>query len=211
MNAKGKNDIGLTDWDRECMAWHEAGHAVCAELLPEGTPVLRVSIVPGDEAFGFMRRAPRLHHNETERSFQSSIGVFLAGGLAERLFLKRTTTGSGDDIRIANQIARDMVRRFGMGRRTGWVCLGDDMEASDACRRMMEADIRDILDDAAKEAAEVLQSHACEVRSLALRLLAEGTINHPIYGKAEEPPPPCAGRSPWERGQLACGFPCGEG
>ncbi len=180
MNDEKKTSIELTDWDRECMAWHEAGHAVCAHVLPEGSPVLRVSIVPGDDAFGSMQRAIRPHHNETERSFRSSIGVFLAGGLSERLFLRRRTTSLADDLRVASQIARDMVLRFGMGRRTGWLCLPDGMPRSDAFLGNAEADMREILNKSAKEAAEALGTHAALVKSLALRLLSEGTVSLPF-------------------------------
>ena len=179
MKKEQKTGIGLTDWDRECMAWHEAGHAVCALVLPESTPVLRVSIVPGDDAFGLMCRAPRPHHNETERSLRTSISILLAGGISERLFLKRKTTSPADDIRNANQIACNMVFQFGMGRRTKWFSVPIAMEKTGASIRDADADMRDILDDSAKETECILIEHADFVRLLALRLLAEGTIHSP--------------------------------
>jgi hypothetical protein len=73
-----------------------------------------------------------------------------------------------------------MVLRFGMGRRTGWLCLPDGMPRSDAFLGNAEADMREILNKSAKEAAEALGTHAALVKSLALRLLSEGTVSLPF-------------------------------
>ena len=171
-----------TEWDRECMAWHEAGHAVCSMLLPEREKVLRVSIEPGDEAFGFMQAAHGRNHNGTLVSMRSAIATELAGMLSERMFLRRTTTSGGADLCAAYSMARDMVVRFGMGRRTGLACPGhasDGERADFAFRnaRRVEADIRDIIRACRNTAESTLSGNQALVRRIALALLEKKTLD----------------------------------
>ncbi len=166
-----------TEWDRECLAWHEAGHAVVSLALPEREPVLRVSIVPGDEAFGIMRVAPRPHHNDTVTSLMSMMAVFLAGPLSERIFLHRATTGGADDLVNARAIARDMVLRFGMGPRLGLLCPAlPEAPMSEKLRRAIEKDVATLLRTAQSTAKTVLYQQAPLVRAVAKDLLSQGTL-----------------------------------
>jgi ATP-dependent Zn protease len=166
-----------TEWDLECLAWHEAGHAVVSLVMPEREPIERISIEPGDEAFGFMRTAPRPHHNGTEVSLCSTMAVFLAGPLAERRFLGRATTGGADDIANARTIARDMVLRFGMGPRLGLHCPAIAGEAiSEHLLRAVQADEERLLRAAERAAKTALSRNAPLVRTLAQTLLARHTL-----------------------------------
>ncbi len=171
-----------TEWDLECMAWHEAGHAVCSMLLPEREKVLRVSIEPGNEAFGFMQVAHGRNHNGTLVSMRGAIATELAGMLSERMFLHRTTTSGGPDLCAAYSMARDMVVRFGMGRRTGLACPGHapDGERADFAFRnaqRVEADIRDIIRFSRKLAESALAENQALVRRIALALLERKTLD----------------------------------
>ena len=166
-----------TQWDCECLAWHEAGHAVASLVLPEREPIERISIEPGDEAFGFMRTVSRPHHNGTEVSLCSAMAVFLAGPLAERRFLGRTTTGGADDIANARTIARDMVLRFGMGPHLGLHCPAIAGEAiSEHLLRAVEADEERLLRAAEHAAETALRRNAPLVRAMAQTLLARRTL-----------------------------------
>ena len=82
-----KKSVQLSEWDRNCMAYHEAGHAVCSYFLSEMEEITRISIEPTSDAFGVMRTVARPHHNNTEQSLLSSIVVAFAGPLAEELIL----------------------------------------------------------------------------------------------------------------------------
>ena len=166
-----------TEWDLECMAWHEAGHAVVSLVMPEREPIERISIEPGDEAFGLMRTAPRPHHNGTEVSLRSAMAVFLAGPLSERRFLGRATTSGADDIANARAIARDMVLRLGMGPRLGLHCPAIAGEAiSEHLLHAVEADEERLLRAAEHAATTVLRRNAPLVRALAQALLARHTL-----------------------------------
>lgn len=166
-----------TEWDFEYMAWHEAGHAVVSLVLPEQEPIERISIEPGDEAFGFMRTVPRPHHNGTEVSLRSAMAVFLAGPLAERRFLGRSTTSGADDIANARAIARDMVLRFGMGPRLGLHGPAISGEAiSEHHLRAVEADEQRLLRAAERAAKTALHRNAPLVRALAEALLTRRTL-----------------------------------
>ncbi len=167
-----------TSWDRECMAWHEAGHAVVSLSFPEREPVERVSIVPGDEAFGLMRTAVRPHHNDTRETLLAALSVALAGREAERLFLRRETTSGGDDLAMARAIARDMVLRFGLGPRLGMCCpAGPDEAMSERLRRAVEADEIRLLRAALRAARSALRRRRRDVRAVALALLERGTLD----------------------------------
>lgn len=160
------------------MAWHEAGHAVVSLSFPERESVERVSIVPGDEAFGFMRTAMRPHHNDTRETLRAAVAVALAGREAERLFLRRETTSGGDDLAMARAIARDMVLRFGLGPRLGMCCpAGPDDAMSERLRRAVESDERRILRAALRAARSALRHRHRAVRALALALLERGSID----------------------------------
>ena len=167
-----------TLWDRECMAWHEAGHAVVSLSFPEREPVERVSIVPGDEAFGLMRTAERQHHNHTRESLLATMAVALAGPAAERMFLRRETTSGGDDLAMARAIARDMVLRFGFGPSLGVCCAaGPDGPMSERLLRAVEADERRLLRAALRLARSALRVHRGEVRRVACDLLERGALD----------------------------------
>lgn len=167
-----------TQWDRECLAWHEAGHAVVSLAMPEREPIERISIEPGDEAFGFMRVAPRPHHNDTFVSLSSTLAVMMAGTLSERLFLGRATTGAADDLANARRLARDMVIRFGMGPQLGLTCPAlPEGACSEKLMRDIENDVSRLLRTAIRTATTTLRCQAHFVRKIAEALLAHGAIN----------------------------------
>ena len=174
----------LTDWDRQFMAYHEAGHAVCSYYLPEREPLVCVTIDPSNEAFGMIRTAPRPHHNETETSFNSMISTFLAGNLSEEMFLNTKTTSCIYDLISARQIATDMVIKFGMGETFGVTALNpceyphiDESVKENICK-----DIQTILFDAEKHARDILKEHKNQIEKIAEKLLIKGTLNKDDFG-----------------------------
>lgn len=177
----------LTEWDRRGMAYHEAGHAVCSYYLPEREPLVKITISPTDEAFGMIRTAVSPHHNETRVSFTSTLAVLLAGRISEELLLHEVTTSCVHDLTAARQLAADMVLSWGMGSRIGLTLPPPELNCGENLRNQCDADIRELLADAARSARVTLTEHAEEVEELADILLANQTIEQPeideFFGK----------------------------
>ena len=157
--------LTLTKWDLQCMSFHEAGHAVCSYYLPEREEILKITINPTEEAFGMIKTAVRPHHNETETSLRSLISTFLAGALAEELFLNIRTSSGIHDFANARSVAIDMVAKFGMGRQTGKitpVSVYDNSYClfSEEFKRKVDEDTVEIIKEAETTARNLLKSHA---------------------------------------------------
>ena len=177
----------LTEWDLISMAYHEAGHAVCSYYLPEREPLVKITISPDDEAFGMVRTAVSPHHNETRVSFTSTLAVLLAGRIAEELFLHEVTTSCVHDLAAARQLAADMVLGWGMGSRIGLTLPPPELNYGENLRNQCDADIQELLADAARSARMILAEHAEEVEELVDILLANETVEQPeideFFGK----------------------------
>lgn len=173
--------LTLTKWDLQCMSFHEAGHAVCSYYLPEREEILKITINPTEEAFGMIKTAMRPHHNETETSLRSLISTFLAGALAEELFLNIRTSSGIHDFANARSVAIDMVAKFGMGRQTGKltpVSVYDNSYClfSEEFRRKVDEDTAEIIKEAETTARNLLKSHANLVICLAELLCEKQTL-----------------------------------
>ena len=106
--------------EKEIIAFHEAGHALVARLLPNADPVYKVTIVPRGMAGGFTRFLPEEdRHLGTRTQFQDRLAATLGGHVAEELALGEMTTGPQNDIEQATKIARQMVMQWGMSERLG--------------------------------------------------------------------------------------------
>lgn len=173
--------LTLTKWDLQCMSFHEAGHAVCSYYLPEREEILKITINPTEEAFGMIKTAMRPHHNETETSLRSLISTFLAGALAEELFLNIRTSSGIHDFANARSVAIDMVAKLGMGRQTGKitpVSVYDNSYClfSEEFRRKVDEDTAEIIKEAETTARNLLKSHANLVICLAELLCEKQTL-----------------------------------
>ncbi|MBR0237501.1 MAG: hypothetical protein IJQ39_05385 [Thermoguttaceae bacterium] len=164
----------LSDEERRLMAYHEAGHAVVSMNMPQREPLLKVTIIPSELGFGATQTQTSKQFNGTFVSMSSAVAVFLAGRLSEELFCNETTTSAYNDFIQANQIAREMVVRFGMGTKTRFF-IPDD-HASEAFRRQAEEDVMEILNNAQAAALKILKERADDVHRIAKELLEKGTI-----------------------------------
>ena len=178
-----KKQIELTEWDITLMAWHEAGHAVCAYYFPETEAIQTISIEPGSDAFGAMKSEPRKKMNLTYISCLNEISVALAGRLSEEMFKNEVTSSCIHDLNKVQAIALRMVCELGMGKRTGiitWMCHDSDsnglMLFSEVQRNDIYADVKEILQKAEQAARNILEAHRKQVRKLATTLLKRKTI-----------------------------------
>ena len=170
--------------EKETNAYHEAGHAVVAHVLPDADPPFRVTIVARGETGGHTRFLPKEdRHLWTKGQFEDMITVALGGRVAEEVVFNESTTGASDDIEKATEIARQMVTRYGMGERLGARNYGrrageePGREYSDRTAGEIDAAILGLIDHAHETAAKVLSENRTKLATLAKYLIANETAD----------------------------------
>jgi len=184
-----------SDQDKRITAYHEAGHAVVSQALPDADPVSRVSIISRGMALGFTLIPPkkdRLH--ETKSHILSQISVLLGGRAAEELKFNEMTTGAGSDIEQATKLARRMVVDFGMSS-LGPINFGPQIddgwqgsyfppeETSPETKAKVDREIKAIIDKAFKEAKAVLKKETKALDAVAEKLVEKETLDQDEFEK----------------------------
>ena len=119
MGAERKS-LTMSEHERVTCAYHESGHAVVAALLPHADPLHKVTIIPRGRALGVTMQLPEGdRHTHTREFLEAQIAILMGGRVAEELFLRQMTSGAGNDIERATDIARRMVCEFGMSAALG--------------------------------------------------------------------------------------------
>jgi cell division protease FtsH len=195
-------NILLNPADRERTAYHEAGHAMLALLIPGSDPVHRVSIVPRGMALGATYQLPVDDRTSyAEDYLQARITSTLGGRAAEKLIYGMTTTGAENDLRQVTEIARHMVLRWGMSKLgpISFVAPQDDglppafqrQPYSDATSELIDAEVRRIVEESHQEADRLLAAHRDKLEALARALLkAESLTGQEIREAIGMPPEP---------------------
>jgi cell division protease FtsH len=115
-----RRSLAMTEHERITCAYHESGHAVVAALLPSADPLHKVTIIPRGRALGMTMQLPEFDRRTHTREFlDAQIAILMGGRVAEELFLRQMTSGAGNDIDRATEIARRMVCEFGMSAALG--------------------------------------------------------------------------------------------
>jgi cell division protease FtsH len=191
--------IILEPADRERTAYHESGHALVGMLTPGADPVRKVSIIPRGMALGVTLSSPdsdRVSYSLEE--LEAKIRVALAGRVAEELVYNTITTGAESDIQQLTQIARHMVGRWGMSPAVGPIAvIADDgqgpflpgaSETSEHTQRVIDDEVRRLVETAHQEVTHLLEEHRPQLESLAQALLAAETLDAPeAYAAAGVP------------------------
>jgi len=191
--------IVLPPADRERTAYHESGHALIGMLTPGADPVRKVSIIPRGMALGVTLSTPdadRVSYSREE--LQAKILVALGGRVAEEVIYDELSTGAESDIQQLTLIARQMVGRWGMSEAIGPVAvlptegmnvlLPGVSETSPATQQLVDEEVRRIVDDAHRQATELLTTHRDQLESLTRALLAAETLDAPdAYAAAAIP------------------------
>jgi len=180
----------ISDEEKTIIAYHEGGHALVQRILPKCDPVAKVSVISRGMALGYTMGLPtedRYLQSKTE--FEDKIAGMLGGNVAERLMFGDTTTGSSNDIEKATTLARRMVTEFGMSDKLGPLAfgkreemiflgreIGEQRNYSDEVARMIDDEVRAIIDKAYVRATEVLTTHKDRLTQLAEALVAKETI-----------------------------------
>ena len=215
-DAKDKVTLGLerrslvmTDAERKTTAYHEAGHALVAWLLPGSDPVTKITIIPRGRALGVTAYAPtEERHNHSKKQLEDRLCHAMGGRAAELLVFEHLTTGAAGDLEQATAIARSMVTRFGMseklgpltfGKREDMIFLGKEITSSkdysDQTALIIDSEVRGIIERAHEQALRLLRENMDKLHLLASTLLERETIdgdqmNRLLHGESLGPLPP---------------------
>ncbi|MGZ0178479.1 MAG: ATP-dependent zinc metalloprotease FtsH [Acidimicrobiales bacterium] len=184
-----RESTALSDVEREAIAYHEAGHAVCAALLPAADPLHKVTIIPSGMALGVTMQLPESERHIYRQDYiEDSLVVRMGGRVAEQLVFGQISTGANDDLVRNTDLARKMVREWGMSDKVGpmaWssqgeVFMGDQMvstkEYSDQMAHVIDAEVSQILRDAEQRCYDVLTTNRYGLDLVARALLERETI-----------------------------------
>jgi cell division protease FtsH len=163
----------INDHEKKVVAYHEAGHALCSELLPTVEKVHKISIIPRGRALGYTLNLP-----EEDRYLKSKdelidhLVVLLGGRVAEHVVFGAITTGASDDLKRVSDISRAMVSEYGMGTELMSRRLpADDYSVSDATRRMLDDEQQHLTDLAYRRAQAMILEHRELLDAFARHLL----------------------------------------
>ena len=189
--GKERRSIILSDEEKRTTAYHEAGHALVAKLQPGTDPVHKVSIIPRGMALGVTQQLPvDDRHNYSKKFLLKTLGVLLGGRAAEELVFDQLTTGAGNDIEKATDMARKMVCQWGMSEKLGPLALGDNDDSiflgreiqhhknfSEETAKAIDAEIKDIVVTAHGTAKKLLEENMETLHRIADALLERETIS----------------------------------
>ena len=177
--------------ERKNTAYHEGGHALVAMLLPGADPVHKVTIIPRGMALGVTQQLPLDDRYTYSRDYlMTRLAMMFGGRAAEELVFGHMTTGAGDDIEKATELARKMVCEWGMskelgpmtfGKREEQVFLGRDIahhkDYSEHTAIEIDREVRRIIDDAYQKARQLLSDHSPLLQAVAERLLEKEVLD----------------------------------
>ncbi|HEX6420352.1 MAG TPA: ATP-dependent zinc metalloprotease FtsH [Acidimicrobiales bacterium] len=185
-----RESMALSDREKEVIAYHEAGHAVCAAVLPNADPVHKVTILPIGMALGVTQQLPvDEKHIYRQDYIEDSLVVRMGGRCAEELVFGVISTGANNDLVGSTELARKMVAEWGMSTRVGpmaWgssgqVFLGEDLihtrDYSDETARVIDEEVGRILREQEDRCRETLREHRHGLDLIARALLEHETID----------------------------------
>jgi cell division protease FtsH len=185
MGAERKS-LQMTEHERVTCAYHESGHAVVAALLPHADPLHKVTIVPRGRALGVTMQLPEGdRHTHTREFLEAQIAILMGGRIAEELFLRQMTSGAGNDIERATEIARRMVCEFGMSSlgplayRTPGNPWETDRGAgiSEATAQRVDEEVRSLVMHGYETARQIVAKHRASVKAMAEELLVVESLD----------------------------------
>ncbi len=185
-----RDSMVLSPQEREAVAYHEAGHALCAAVLPNADPLHKVTIIPSGMALGVTMQLPEIERHIYRRDYiEDRLIVMLGGRMAEELVFQMGSTGASDDLMKATETATKMVKEWGMSAKVGpmaWggsgqVFLGDSLmegrEYSDETARVIDEEIQAILLKMEDRCRTVLTENRGALDLVARNLLEHETVD----------------------------------
>jgi cell division protease FtsH len=189
MGAERRSMI-LTDEEKKNTAYHEAGHALVAALMPHSDPVHKVTIIPRGQALGVTMQLPLDDkHTYTRDYLNSRLTILMGGRIAEEMFLGHMTTGAGNDIEQSTELARQMVCEWGMssmgpltfGKKEEQIFLGREIaqhrDYSEATAIRIDAEVSNLVKGAYEHAKHLITEHSDALVRIAEALLEREVLD----------------------------------
>jgi cell division protease FtsH len=188
MGAERKSMI-LSDAEKRVTAYHEAGHALVSMKSENSDPVHKVTIIPRGMALGVTVHLPDDRHNYTREYLETRLAMLYGGRVAEEIFLNQMSTGAGNDIERATELARSMVCEYGMsrlgpltfGKKEEQIFLGREIaqhrDFSEETARQIDQEVRRLIDEAYQTAHNIVESNGDAMHRIAAALLERETID----------------------------------
>ena len=186
----------LNKKEKEITAYHEAGHALVASVLPYADPVHKVSIISRGRAAGYTLKLPfEDKRMQSRKEFIDDIAVSLGGYIAEKMIFDDITTGASNDLQVLSALARDMVTRYGMSEKMGPMAFDpaqgramfgagvEGGEQSQVVAAEIDAEVKKIIDGAYRTAEGVLKKHRKTLDAIAAKLVEVETIERDNFEK----------------------------
>ncbi len=193
MMGSERRSMVMTEDEKRLTAYHEAGHALVGLLIPGNDPLHKVTIIPRGRALGVTMNLPeRDRYSMSKNEIEARLAMMFGGRLAEELIFgpERVTTGASNDIQQATDLARRMVTEWGMSEKLGRLryseneeqvflgrSLGKTQNVSEDTARMIDSEVRRIVEEAETRAREVLSSHMDAMHGVADALLTYETLS----------------------------------
>jgi len=206
--GRERRSLAMTDEDKKCTAWHEAGHALVNVVLEHTHPLHKVTIIPRGQALGATMSLPKDDVlNRRRKEMLDMLAVTMAGRIAEEIVSGDISTGASGDIQQATNMARAMVTQFGMSDTMGMVQYGGDDEYvflgremtrakgySEDTAREIDNEVKRIIDEAYHRAKDIIDGNLEKLRLIADSLLEfetlEGSQVEEIVRTGKLTPPP---------------------
>jgi|SRR5579872_1528121 len=190
----------LSKKEKEVTAYHEGGHALVASVLPNSDPVHKVSVISRGRAAGYTMKVPSEdRHLHTKSEFLDDIAVSLGGYAAEKLVFNELTTGASNDLKVATGLAGRLVTSYGMSDELGprtfgdhhdMVFLGRDIAEqrnySEEVAAKIDNEVSKMMNDAYKQATEILTKHRDKLDLIARKLIEQETLEQEEFYKLVE-------------------------
>ncbi len=185
----------LNEHERKVTAYHEAGHALVAHMLPHADPVHKISIISRGPAAGYTLKLPTEdRHLHSKSEFMAELAVMLAGYLTEDMIFHDVTTGASNDLKQATKLAQQMVKTYAMaddlrtfGQKDELVFLGRDLaeekDYSEKTAEKIDKAITDLLNDSKKAAEKILTDYKDMLEMITDRLLDKETLEKEEFEK----------------------------
>ena len=186
-----RRSLIISDEEKEITACHESGHTLVARLLPNTDPIHKVTIIPRGRSLGLTQQLPiDERHTYPKDYLTNNIRILMGGRAAEEIILNTQTTGTGDDIKKASNLARKMVCDYGMSKNLGPLTFGKKDEQiflgreiarhrdySGLTAQKIDEEVRDIVTDAYKKAFQLIKANLEIHERMAKALLERETLN----------------------------------
>ena len=184
----------LSRREREITAYHEAGHALVASVLPYADPVQKISIISRGRAAGYTLKLPDEDRRmQSKKEFLDDIAMTLGGYVTEEMVFDDLTTGPSNDLQVIANLARDMVTKYGMSEKLGPIALegtggrligggvSENRGYSDIVAKQIDDEVRDIIETGKARAREILMKYRPALDAVAKRLVEVETLEREEY------------------------------